>query len=219
MFLVIPGIIFAIWAQGRVRAAYGRYSQVAVSTGVPGAAAARAVLDAGNLREVGVEEIGGQLTDHYDPNGRVLRLSSEVYRGRSLAAVGIAAHEAGHALQHSVGYAPLQWRMAIIPLTRFGSMAAWPLAFAGLFFGIPMLIAAGIWLFAAVVAFQVITLPVEFNASARAKQRLVELGVVSADERRGVDAVLNAAALTYVAAMAMAVLQLVRLLALRNARH
>lgn len=217
--LVIPGIVLAVWAQARVRSAYGRFSRVGVSSGASGAGAARAVLDAGGLSDVVIEEVPGQLTDHYDPRDRVLRLSQPVSRGSSLAAVGIAAHEAGHALQHAHNYAPLSLRMAIIPVTQFGSTAALPLALAGFILGMPKLITLGIWLFAAVVAFQAITLPVEFNASARAKRRLVELGIVQQDERQGVDAVLNAAALTYVAAMAVAVLNLLRLIMLRGSRR
>jgi Zn-dependent membrane protease YugP len=219
IFLVIPGVVLALWAQHRVRRAYGRYAQVPVASGVSGARAARAVLDADGLRDVAIEEIPGELTDHYDPRDRVLRLSGPVARGGSVAAVGIAAHEAGHALQHAHEYAPLNIRMAIIPITRFGSSAAFPLAFAGMIFRMPQLITLGIWLFAAVVVFQAVTLPVEFNASARAKRKLVELGIVGREERRGVDSVLNAAALTYVAAMAVAVLSLLRLVILRDSRR
>lgn len=217
--LVIPGVVLALWAQARVRSAYGRYSRVGVSSGINGARAARAVLDADGLRDVAIEEIPGELTDHYDPRSRVLRLSVPVSRGGSVAAVGIAAHEAGHALQHAHNYGPLAIRMAIVPVTQFGSTLAWPLAFAGLILQIRPLITLGIWLFATVVAFQAVTLPVEFNASARARRRLVELGVVEPGERRGIDAVLNAAALTYVAAMAVAVLNLLRLILLRGSRR
>lgn len=219
MILVIPGMLLALWAQHRVRSAYTRFSRVPTSTGIDGAAAARAVLDADGLRDIRIEPIRGQLTDHYDPRSQVVSLSEPVYQGQSVAAVGIAAHEAGHALQHAHNYAPLNIRMAIIPVTQIGSMAAWPLALAGLILGMPKLITLGIWLFAAVVAFQLVTLPVEFNASNRAKKRLVELGMVSAEERRGVDAVLNAAALTYVAALAVAVLNLLRLVLLRDSRR
>ena len=219
LILVIPGIILALWAQGRVRSAYGRYSKVGVASGINGARAARAVLDADGLHDVAIEEIPGELTDHYDPRARVLRLSQPVSRSSSVAAVGIAAHEAGHALQHAHNYAPLSIRMAIIPVTQLGSAAAFPLAIAGAILGMPKLITLGIWLFAAVVAFQAVTLPVEFNASARARRRLVELGVVQSEERRGVDAVLNAAALTYIAAMAVAVLNLLRLVMLRGSRR
>jgi Zn-dependent membrane protease YugP len=173
-----------------------------------GAAAARHVLDSAGLHDVAIEPIGGHLTDHYDPRAKVLRLSGEVYGGRTLAAVGIAAHEAGHALQDAKHYAPLVVRNAAVPLAGFGSSASIILLIIGAILAIKPLVWLGIILFGGVVFFQLVNLPVEFNASSRAKEQLVSLGIITADERVYVNKVLNAAALTYVAATLQALLTL-----------
>lgn len=208
LFLVmIPSLIVALWAQFKVQAALNRFSRVPNTNGLSGAEAAEAILGANGLHDVRIEMTHGFLGDHYDPYQRVLRLSPQVYRGRSLAAVGIAAHEAGHALQQAHAYAPLALRTAIVPLAAFSNLA-WPLLVLGLAFRITLLINLGILFFLAVVLLQLINLPVEYNASRRAREALLALGIVSPYEDRGVKAVLNAAALTYVAAALGAVLQL-----------
>lgn len=210
--LLLPALLLAIWAQHQVSSAYARWSQVAARSGWSGADLARALLRRYGLDHVAVQPVAGHLTDHYDPRVRVVRLSHDVYHGRSLAALGIAAHEVGHAIQHATGYAPLHVRNAIIPVTQFGSQLAFPLFFLGFFVRWDPLMEAGILLFLTVVLFQVITLPVEFNASARALALLAEGGYLAPDEIGPTRSVLNAAALTYVAALVMAVAQLVRLL-------
>jgi uncharacterized protein len=207
-FLFIgPAVLLGIWAQMRIRSAYAQAQQMGAP--LSGAAAARHVLDSAGLNQVAVEEIPGHLTDHYDPREKVLRLSTEVYQSRTLAAVGIAAHEAGHALQDALAYAPLAIRNAAVPMANIGTTISFPLILLGFFLnGNLFLIWAGILLFSAVVAFQVINLPVEFNASARAKTQLVSLGIINQDELRYVNKVLNAAALTYVAATLQSIMTL-----------
>lgn len=214
--LLIPAFILAMYAQGRVRSMYTRYSKVPASSGYNGAQAARMILDSQGLRDVPVEEISGTLTDHYDPLRKILRLSSGVYKGRSLASVGIAAHEAGHAVQHSRVYLPLMIRSGIFPVASFGSWLAFPLFLIGFLFRTPVLMDLGILIFAGVVLFQLVTLPVEFNASRRAMKLLNSTSVVTADEALHTRKVLNAAALTYLAVTAVAVLHLVRLILLRR---
>jgi len=214
--ILIPAFILAVYAQMRVRSMYNKYSQVAVSSGYTGAQAARKILDGQGLRNIPVEEVSGNLTDHYDPLRRVLRLSQGVYRSRSLAAMGIAAHESGHAIQHSRAYLPLMLRTGIFPVVSFSSWAAFPLLLIGFLFRSPMLIDLGIIIFAAVVAFQLITLPVEFNASSRAIKLLSSNGLVTETELPAARRVLNAAALTYLAAAAVSALQLLRLILLRR---
>lgn len=214
--ILVPAFILAVYAQMRVRSMYNKYSQVAVRSGLTGAQTARKILDNQGLRDVPVEEVPGNLTDHYDPLRRVLRLSQGVYRSRSLAATGIAAHESGHAIQHARAYLPLNIRTGIFPVVSFSSWAAFPLLLIGFLARSPMLIDLGIIIFAAVVAFQIITLPVEFNASSRAIKLLNSTGLVTAGELPGARQVLNAAALTYLAAAAVAALQLIRLLLLRR---
>ena len=218
-WVLVPGILLALWAQWRVHSTYRRYLKVGTQTGLTGFEAARRVLDAQGLHDVRIEAVQGDLTDHYDPRDRTLRLSQRNYQSRSVAAVGVAAHEAGHALQHKEAYAPLELRMAIIPVTMFGSQLLVPMALFGLIF-LPsmskLFLNIAIIAYAAMLAFQVITLPVEFDASRRAKQSLVALGIVGPQEETGVARVLGAAAWTYVAAMVVALLNLVRLLMLRN---
>lgn len=217
-FLLLPALIFAMYAQGKVKSAYKKYSKVVTSTGYSGAQAARKVLDENGLKNIEIELTGGSLTDHYDPRKRVLRLSEGVHSGRSLASVGIAAHEAGHALQHATEYFPLHIRNGIFPVASFGSTLAFPLFFMGFLFNTGLLMDVGIIVFSAAVAFQIITLPVEFNASKRAIQSLRQGSIITEAEVDSTRSVLSAAALTYVAATAMAVLQLLRLILLRGAR-
>ncbi len=206
LIFIAPALILGMVAQMMVRSAYSRGSQVAAR--MSGYAAARRVLDSAGLFEVGIEQTPGRLSDHYDPRAKVLRLSGEVYHGRSMAAVGIAAHEAGHALQDAHRYLPLVIRNAAVPAASFGSNAGILLLMLGVIFQLEPLLLFGIILFAAVVFFQLVNLPVEFDASARAKRQLVDLGVVPDHEMRYVNRVLNAAALTYVAATLQAILTL-----------
>lgn len=219
--LVIPGLILGIYAQMKLMAAYSKYVQVGVESGLSGAEAAREILDRAGLSDVPVEEVDGHLTDHYDPTKKALFLSSENFQGRSIAAVGVAAHEAGHALQHQAAYAPMNLRMALVPVTQFASYA-WigifilGMVLGGAFFSKFIWLAVGI--FAVMTLFQIVTLPVEFDASRRAKEQLLRLGLVHAHESEAVSKVLNAAALTYVAAMVASVLQLLRLLMIARSR-
>ena len=204
---IAPALLLGLWAQFRVKTSYAQAQQMPAP--LSGAAAARHVLDSGGLTSVGIEQTPGHLSDHYDPREKVLRLSSEVYQSRTLAAVGIAAHEAGHALQDANAYVPLVVRNAAVPAASFGSNGAFLLIILGFLFQFSILVWVGIALFSCFVFFQLVNLPVEFNASARAKQQLVGLGIVSADQRVYVDRVLNAAAWTYVAATLQAVMILI----------
>ncbi len=213
-----PALLLALWAQSKVSSAYETYSRVRASNGLTGADLARQLLRQAGLDDVRVEPIGGRLTDHYDPRSKVVRLSEGVYYGSTVAAQGVAAHEVGHALQHATGYVWLGLRNAIIPVTQFGSQLAFPLFFLGLILNLASLQNLGILLFSLAVLFQVITLPVEFNASSRALATLAGGGYLRGEEVRGARNVLQAAALTYVAAMVMAVMQLLYLLALRGRR-
>lgn len=218
--LLIPAIIFALYAQSKVKSTFNRYLKVPTQRGYTGYDVARRILDQNDLRDVPVELANGHLTDHYDPRKRALRLSQEVYHGTSVASVSVAAHEVGHALQHANGYVPLSLRNAIFPIASFGSQMAWVFIMGGFFFqGLSFLIDLGILLYAAAVAFQVVTLPVEFNASSRALRLLDSNGFVTGNEIQGSQKVLKAAALTYVAAMATAMAQLLRLIVLRNSRR
>jgi hypothetical protein len=226
IMIVGPTMILAMWAHQRIKAAYNKNSRVAVSSGMTGADAARLMLQERGFRVVqsaqqagqmgqgaiAIERTRGFLSDHYDPTSRVLRLSPNVYGGRSLAAVGVACHEAGHALQHADEYAPLQLRTMMVPLAAFGSWAAFPAIIAGILFKLSGLVMLGIIVFSAIVLFQLITLPVEFDATARAKRSLSDLGVINnRNEAAGVAEVLNAAAWTYVAAAASSIATLLYL--------
>jgi Zn-dependent membrane protease YugP len=211
MLIVLPGLLLAMYAQFMVHTTFSSYTRVYSQRGMTGAQAAREILDSQGLNYVPVEMIDGQLTDHYDPRDKVLRLSPEVYRGSSIASLGVAAHEAGHALQHAHGYYPLNLRNSLVPVANFGSTLAFPLFLIGLFIS-PALVKLGLWLFAAVLVFQVVTLPVEFNASNRAIALLEGQNFIGGSEVAGTKKVLNAAALTYVAAVLVSLLQLVRLL-------
>ncbi len=210
LLMISPAILLAIWAQARVKSAYHRATQVPCS--LTGAEAARVLLDSQGLHDVGIEETQGFLSDHYDPTQRVLRLSPGVYRGRNMAAAGIAAHEAGHALQHAEQYAPLVIRNLAVPAASFGGNMGFWLVILGALFNAPGLIWVGIIAFGAVVVFQLVNLPVEFDASARAKQHLAVLGLADGEQMEAVDDVLSAAAWTYVAATLQAVLTLLYLL-------
>lgn len=208
-WIIIPGLILGIYAQMKVSSTYRRYSQVPVGSGMSGAQAARAILDHSGLRQMEIHETRGHLTDHYDPTKKALFLSSDNYHGRTLAAVGVAAHEAGHALQHQASYAALKLRMLLVPATSFASGAYLPILLVGVFFNlIKVAIPVIIGIFAIISLFQLITLPVEFDASRRAKQMLGKLGIVQGQEALGVSRVLSAAAMTYVAAMITSVLNL-----------
>jgi Zn-dependent membrane protease YugP len=204
---IAPALLLGLWAQMRIHSAYSQAQGLAAP--LSGAAAARHILDSAGLTDVSIEQIPGQLTDHYDPREKVLRLSSQVYQSQTLAAVGIAAHEAGHAIQHAHHYAPLAIRNAVVPVAGFGSSAGiWMIFIGMLLHWNAILIFLGIGLFSAFVFFQVVNLPVEFDASARAKVQLVQLGIVSNEEMPYVRKVLSAAALTYVAATLQAILTL-----------
>lgn len=205
---MLPGLLLAMWAQFKVKSAYARASQIPASSGYSGAQAAHEILQSSGCNRVAVEETDGWLSDHYDPRHRVLRLSPDVYHGRSLAALGIAAHEAGHALQHAQSYAPLTARNLLVPLAGFGSNISYLLIMLGLWLHAFGMIVAGIVLFGGTVVFQLVNLPCEFDASARAKEQLAMLGLVARDEESEVRRVLNAAAMTYVAAVISSLLQL-----------
>ncbi len=205
LLYALPGLLLGMWAQARVKRNFNKYAKVRTLQNVTGAQVARSLLDAQGLYDVAIEEVQGTLTDHYDPRGKVLRLSPEVYRNPSVAAAGIAAHEMGHALQHAGGYFPLQIRSTLVPAAQFGSTLAPWIFMGGLLLNITQVAWAGIILFGAAVLFTLITLPVEFDASARAKKLLVNNGILIGDEINGVNKVLDAAALTYVAAAVSAI--------------
>ncbi|KWW11330.1 MULTISPECIES: zinc metallopeptidase [Peribacillus] len=205
-------ILIPIYAQMKVKSTYKKYSQVPASSGMNGAETARAILDQNGLFNVRVEETPGMLSDHYDPRDKTVRLSTDNYHGHSVAGVAVAAHEVGHAIQDKEAYAFLRFRHALVPVANFGSNISWILILVGMLAHIPGLLLAGIVFMAAAVVFQVITLPVEFNASSRAMDQLVSVGVIRNDEERETKKVLSAAAMTYVAAALVAVLELVRLL-------
>ncbi|MDR1688459.1 MAG: zinc metallopeptidase [Clostridiales bacterium] len=219
LFLVLPAFIFSMWAQYRVKSGFKKYSNQRTLSGKTGAEAARDVLFSAGVTHVGIERIGGSLTDHFDPAANVIRLSDGVYNSTSVAAVGIAAHEAGHAVQYAKGYSPMKLRAAIIPVTNIGSKLSTPLIILGLVLGMTGLINIGILLFGAVVVFQLVTLPVEFNASSRALTLLETSGVLTAAEIPASKKVLSAAALTYVGALAVSLAQLVRFIAMSQRRR
>lgn len=221
-FLVLIGVVLSLLASGKVKSTFSRYSQVRNSRGLTGAQAAEQVLHTAGIYDVRIEHIGGNLTDHYDPRTKVLRLSDSVYGQTSVAAVGVAAHECGHAIQHAKGYAPLRLRSTLVPIANFGSKLAWPLIIFGLFISgesSTILINAGIIAFLGAVVFQLVTLPVEFNASNRAIRMIADSGMMYGEEIKGAKKVLSAAALTYVASAATAILQLLRILILTGGRR
>lgn len=215
---MLPAMLLAIWAQISVKSTFSKYQQIGNSRGMSGSDAARAILDANGLRHVRVERVPGSLTDHYDPRTETIRLSDGVYASTSVSAVGVAAHEAGHAVQHATGYGPLTLRNAIIPVCNIGSRIAPYLIMAGLIFSIVQLYLAGIAAFSLVALFQLITLPVEFNASHRALAALSQTGGMSNDDLRGAKKVLTAAAMTYVAALFTSFMQILYYLSRLNRR-
>ena len=217
-FLLIPGLLLALYAQFKVSSTFAHYKKVPSRVHMTGAEIARAILDSNGCRDVRIERVAGSLTDHYDPENNVLRLSSEVHDSTSVAALGVAAHEAGHAIQDAQDYAPLRIRANLVPIANIGSTMAAPLFMLGLLFSWEPLLKIGILAFAFAVLFYVVTLPVEFNASRRAVTVLAS-GYLPQDEVKGVKAVLSAAAMTYVAAALQAVLQLLRLVLLANRRR
>jgi len=214
MLLLIPGILLSLWASSRVKSAYAKYSRVHASCGMTGAEVAEHMLHAEGVYDVNIEVVRGSLSDHYDPSTRTLRLSQEVANSNSLASLGVAAHETGHALQHRDAYAPLVLRTAAVPTVNIGSNLSWPLVVLGMLFSWEPLINIGILLFSLTVLFTLITLPVEFNASSRAMTALANGGYLTESELPGAKSVLSAAAMTYVAAALSAILQLLRLLVL-----
>lgn len=220
--LLIPPLLLALYAQSKVRSTYAKYSRVFAASRVSGAEAANQILQTSGSGAVRVEKTPGQLTDHYDPRNKTLRLSEGVYTSTSIAALGIAAHEAGHAIQHATGYAPMHLRSLVYPVANLGSSLAFPLFFIGFLFsreGPSILMDIGILLFTGAVLFTVVTLPVEFNASRRALALLRDRRFLTPQELAGARKVLSAAALTYVASTGMAAMQLVRMLLLRQSRH
>ena len=226
--LVLIGAVLCIWASSRVNSTYSKYARVRARSGMTGAQAAQRILQMSGIHDVQIQHIAGNLTDHYDPSGKVLRLSDSVYGSASVAAIGVAAHECGHALQHREGYFPLKFRSALVPAANIGSKLGLPLVILGLILGIGFdlpgggyfsLAQIGIWVFSLAVLFQVVTLPVEFDASKRALKLLEETGILYRDEAAGSRRVLGAAALTYVAAAASSILQLLRLVILSGGRR
>ena len=218
LILLLPAILFTLYAQAKVKSTFAKWQRVRNSRGLTAAQVAELLLRDNGILDVDVELVPGELTDHYDPRTRTLRLSESTYHSDSVAAVGVAAHECGHAIQHKVGYAPLQIRNAIVPVANLGSQLAWPLIFIGLIFSSLRLFDLGIIFFAGAVLFHLVTLPVEFNASSRALAQLKKGGYLAPQELAAAREVLQAAAMTYLAAAAVAVMQLVRLLMLRESR-
>ena len=212
LILVVPALLIAIWAQVQVKTTYRKYSRVPNSRGMTGAYAAQAVLNFYGITDVRIERVSGNLTDHYDPRSKVIRLSDGVYNSSTVAAIGIACHEAGHAAQHAENYAPIKIRNAIIPVCNIGSTIGIPLALIGWIFSFSILIYVGLGLYAAVFIFQVATLPVEFNASRRAIKVIDKTQLLRDDEIGGAKKVLAAAAMTYVASMIVSLANLLRLL-------
>lgn len=220
--LVVIGAIICMIASAKVNSTYSKYAQVRSYSGMTGCQAAQKILYHAGIYDVRVEHVSGKLSDHYDPKNKVLRLSDSTYNSPSVAAVGVAAHECGHAIQHAQGYAPLSFRSALVPIANFGSTIAWPLIILGLFFNSrssSMFITIGIFAFSLAVLFQLVTLPVEFNASSRALRILGDTGILTSDELPMTRKVLSAAALTYVASAAAAILQLLRIILLFGNRR
>lgn len=220
--LVLIGLLLSLAASAKVKSTYAKYAQVRSLSGLTGAEAAERILYANGIHDVVVEHVEGNLTDHYDPANKVLCLSDSVYGSNSVAAVGVAAHECGHAIQHANAYVPLRLRSAIVPAANIGARLSWPLILIGLLIGTrnsSFFITAGILLFSLSVLFQLVTLPVEFDASNRAVRALADMGILYGDEVKGTRKVLSAAALTYVAAAAASILQLLRLLLLFGRRN
>lgn len=218
-FLVLIGAVISMIASAKVKSTYAKYEKVMSRSGLTGTDAARRILDNAGLRHIRIERISGDLTDHYSPKEQVLRLSDTTYNSRSIAAIGVAAHECGHAIQHADHYAPLNIRNAIVPVVNIGSTLSWPLIFIGLLFSLTGFLKLGIIFFSFSLIFQIITLPVEFNASSRALKILDESGMLYGEEISGARKVLSAAAMTYVAAVIASLLSLLRLIILFGGRR
>ena len=214
LILVLPAVLFALWAQFRVKSVFAKYSKMQNQSGLTGRDTAELILKSNGIGHISVNHISGNLTDHYNPKSDIINLSDQVYNSSTQASVGVAAHEAGHAIQHSTGYLPIKIRTAIITITTIGSQISWPLILIGLVLGWANLAIIGVALFSLTALFQLVTLPVEFNASNRALKSLENSGRFSNEELDGAKKVLRAAALTYVAALAVSVAQLLRLLAI-----
>lgn len=219
IILVLIGAMLSMWASARVNSTFSQYSRVRSMTGLTGAEAARRLLHSQGIYDVTVQSVRGNLTDHYDPRTKTVNLSESVYGQTSVAAIGVAAHECGHAIQDNVGYTPLRLRAAFVPVANLGSRLSWPLILLGLVIGLTPFIELGIWMFVLAVLFQLITLPVEFNASSRAVRLLDQIGILQGQEVSATQKVLGAAALTYVAAAAASILQLLRLVLLFGNRR
>ena len=218
LYLVVPAILLSLFAQIKVKSAFAKNSRKFSS--LTGAEAAQRVLQANGVYGVTIERVAGSMTDHFDPRTNVIRLSETVYSANTIAAVGVAAHEAGHAVQYAKSYGPIKLRAAILPVSNLGSQLSIPLIIAGMFFSLPLLINIGIIFFAAALAFQLVTLPVEFDASRRALSAIKQNGLLAAgEEYSGAKSVLTAAALTYVAAFLVSLMQLIRLIAIANRRR
>ena len=217
--LLIIGMLLSLAASAKLKSTFAKYRRIRSASGLTGAEAAARILRAAGITDVQIRAIPGSLTDHYDPRTKTVSLSQDIYGQTSLAAVGVAAHECGHAIQHAVHYAPLEMRSAIVPVANLGSSLSWPLFLIGLLAGIRPLTTAGIVLFSLAVLFQLVTLPVELNASSRALRMLEGTGILGVSEVKGARKVLTAAALTYVAALAASILQLLRLLILAGGRR
>lgn len=219
IIFIIPALLFGIWAQISVQSAFSKYSRVPSARGYTGAEVARLLLEQNGIYDVTIRHISGSLTDNFNPREKTLNLSDDVYNSTSVAAIGVAAHETGHAIQHAVGYRPIKWREAIIPVTQLGSWAYFPIILLGIVFSSQTLVNVGILLFATIALFQLVTLPVEFNASNRAIATLENNGILYGNEITGAKAVLRAAALTYVAALVSSLAQLLRLLVIFGGRR
>ena len=219
IIFIIPALLFGIWAQISVQSAFSKYSRVPSARGYTGAEVAKLLLEQNGIYDVTIRHISGSLTDNFNPREKTLNLSDDVYNSTSVAAIGVAAHETGHAIQHAVGYRPIKWREAIIPVTQLGSWAYFPIILLGIVFSSQTLVNVGILLFATIALFQLVTLPVEFNASDRAIATLENNGILYGNEITGAKAVLRAAALTYVAALVSSLAQLLRLLVIFGGRR
>ncbi|MBQ9897137.1 MAG: zinc metallopeptidase, partial [Synergistaceae bacterium] len=219
MLILIPAVLLSLWAQSRVSSTFAQYSGVYAHGGVTADQVARMLLTRFGLGSMPINRVAGSLTDNYNPADRTLNLSESVYNSRSIASIGVAAHEVGHAIQHSKLYAPLMFRNSIVPVVNITTQASMPLFFIGLIMGNSMLLNLGIILFCGSLVFHLVTLPVELDASSRALKLLKETGTLTSDELAGARKVLNAAALTYVAAALMSILQLVRLIMIKNSRE
>ena len=219
IIFIIPALLFGIWAQISVQSAFSKYSRVPSARGYTGAEVAKLLLEQNGIYDVTIRHISGSLTDNFNPREKTLNLSDDVYNSTSVAAIGVAAHETGHAIQHAVGYRPIKWREAIIPVTQLGSWAYFPIILLGIVFSSQTLVNVGILLFATIALFQLVTLPVEFNASNRAIATLENNGILYGNEITGAKTVLRAAALTYVAALVSSLAQLLRLLVIFGGRR